>query len=61
MKIPSKIIAQYFILSSVFLSAHLFAETNISWGITITGGTPPPIARVEPIPSPRAGYVWIPG
>ena len=46
---------------SVFLFSHALAEPNISWGITITGGTPPPIQREEPVPPPRAGYVWIPG
>ena len=48
-------------LMSAFSFNHALAEPNISWGITITGGTPPPEMRDEPIPPPRAGYAWIPG
>ena len=61
MKTSLKNFAQYLALMSAFLFNHALAEPSISWGITITGGTPPPIMRDEPIPPPRAGYVWIPG
>lgn len=40
-------------------TAH--AGPNISWGVTISGGTPPPPVRYEPPPPPRSGYVWAEG
>ena len=61
MKTYLKNFAQCLALISTFLSVHALAEPNISWGITITGGTPPPVTRDEPIPPPRVGYAWIPG
>ncbi len=61
LKTSLKYFAQCLALMSAFSFNHALAETNISWGITITGGTPPPDMRNEPIPPPRAGYVWIPG
>lgn len=35
------------------------ASAQISGSIVI--GTPPPPARVEVVPAPRAGYHWVPG
>ncbi len=61
MKTSLKYFAQCLAFMSAFLFNHVLAEPNISWGITITGGTPPPDMRNEPIPPPRAGYAWIPG
>ena len=29
--------------------------------VNISIGTPPPAVLVEPVPPPRAGYVWVPG
>jgi hypothetical protein len=29
--------------------------------VSISIGTPPPAVIVEPVPPPRAGYVWVPG
>jgi len=54
-------IAVYFIFCALFHGSYALANPNISWGITITSGTPPPVMREEPMPPPRAGYVWIPG
>lgn len=48
-------------LPTIFFCSNISAEPNISWGITITGGTPPPVVRHEPVPPPRAGQVWIQG
>ena len=61
MKISSQMIAQCLVVTGLFFSSNIFAETNISWGITITGGTPPPEMRHEPRPPPRAGHVWMQG
>ena len=61
LKTSLKYFAQCLALMSAFLFNHALAESNISWGITITGGMPPPVMRDEPIPPPRAGYTWIPG
>jgi hypothetical protein len=47
---------------AILLSATSFtasARTNIDFDIFI--GNPPPPARHEVIPAPRAGNVWIPG
>ena len=61
LKTSLKYFVQCLALMSAFSFNHARAEPNISWGITITGGTPPPVMRDEPIPPPRAGYAWIPG
>lgn len=39
------------------MAAPAFAQVDIS----INLGVAPPPARVEVIPAPRAGYVWVPG
>ncbi len=44
--------AQCLALMSVFLFNHAIAKPNISRGIAITGDTPPPVMRDEPIPPP---------
>ena len=61
MKISSQKIARCLAAATIFSCGNLFAEANISWGVTITGGTPPPVMRYEPMPPPRAGYVWMQG
>lgn len=61
MKISSQTIARCLAAATIFSCGNLFAEANISWGVTITGGTPPPVMRHEPMPPPRAGYVWMQG
>ncbi len=47
------------LLAAAISSAY--AGPNISWGVTISSGTPPPPVRYEPMPQPRPGYVWAEG
>ncbi len=47
------------LLAAAMTTAH--AGPNISWGVTISSGTPPPPVRYEPVPAPRVGYVWVEG
>ena len=35
------------------------AAAQVDFSVTV--GTPPPPPRYEPVPPPRAGYVWAPG
>lgn len=44
----------------VLATASAQAEPNISWGVTISSGTPPPV-RYEAPPPPRAAHVWVQG
>ena len=37
------------------------ADANVSWGVTISSGMPPPPVRYEPVPPPRPAYVWLQG
>lgn len=48
------------LLAALTFSAQ--ADPNISWGVTISSGMPPPPAvRYEPVPAPRASQVWVQG
>ncbi len=47
------------LLAAALPAAH--AGPDISWGVTISSGMPPPPVRYEPMPAPRAGYVWVEG
>lgn len=49
------------ILSLLSAAGGAVADPNISWGVTISSGTPPPPVRYEPVPPPRAAYVWLQG
>ena len=51
------------ILGSLLLSVAGLtqADPNISWGVTISSGTPPPPIRYEPMPPPRPAFVWLQG
>jgi hypothetical protein len=53
----------YFVLLSSMMSfaALSHADPNISWGVTISSGTPPPPVRYEPMPPPRPAFVWLQG
>lgn len=61
MKIYPRTTLGFFAINAMFFCSNVFAEPNISWGVTITGGTPPPVIRQEPVPPPRAGQVRIQG
>ncbi len=61
MKISPTAILYSISLSAIFFCSNALSEPNISWGVTITGGTPPPVMRYEPMPPPRAGHVWMQG
>ncbi len=47
---------------SVLSAPMAQADPNISVGVTITSGLPPPpVVRHEPVPAPRAAQIWIQG
>ncbi len=53
-----KFLATAAIAFGALATAH--ADPNISWGVTISSGMPPPPAvRYEPMPAPRPLNVWI--
>lgn len=44
------------------VAASAQADPEISWGVTISSGMPPPpVVRQEPIPAPRPSQVWVQG
>lgn len=43
------------------IAAPVSAQVNVDWGVTITAGSPPPPVRYEPMPPPRAEFVWVAG
>lgn len=47
--------------AGVLASVSAQADPNISWGVTISSGSPPPPVRYEPMPPPRPAYVWLQG
>lgn len=55
-----KFLATAVIAFGTITTAH--ADPNISWGVTISSGTPPPpVVRYEPVPAPRPSQVWVQG
>ncbi len=53
-------------LPAIFVAAlfggNVHADPNVSWGVTISSGMPPPpVVRYEPVPPPRPSYVWVQG
>ncbi len=49
------------LLSMLSFAGLAHADPNISWGVTISSGTPPPPVRYEPMPPPRPAYIWLQG
>ena len=53
---------QRLLLIALLMSAGaMTAPTLASAGVNVDIDVAPPVARVETIPGPRAGYVWAPG
>ncbi len=49
-------------LSLLAAAAVARADPNVSWGVTISSGLPPPpVVRYEPVPPPRAAHIWLQG
>ncbi len=47
---------------TIITLATAHADPNISWGVTISSGMPPPpVVRYEPLPAPRPSHVWVQG
>ncbi len=50
------------VMISLLAGASLVhADPNVSWGVTISSGFPPPPVRYEPMPPPRPAHVWLEG
>ncbi len=47
--------------AGVLAGGSASADPNLSFGVTISSGTPPPPIRYEPVPPPRPAYIWLQG